>query len=664
MRINSITFLYKMGYIKFDKLQLINLEYSLQRELLRSNRAGSYASTTIVGCNTRKYHGLLICPMDDLDGENHLILSSVDISIKQHDATFNLGIRKYPGGNYDPKGHKYVRDLESEPIPKTTFRVGGVVLDRENILVENEERIMVRYTLVDAHSPTTIVLKPFLACRNVHKLSKANMNVNYKYKLIPNGIKYRMYPEYKPLYIQISKTPEYVHVPNWYYNVEYHEEQVRGYDYQEDLFVPGYFEIPMKKGDSIIFSLGFNEINPVTLKKKFLTEWEKRTPRNNYENCLINAAKQFVVKRDKRTEIIAGFPWFGRWGRDTFISLPGLTLSYGDVKTCKAVLDTMSSELKDALFPNIGHGSSAVMNSVDAAMWYFWALQMYAQYTGKQHTIWKEYGKKMKLILNGFRNGTHYNIKMQENGLIYAGQSGVALTWMDAVVDGKPVTPRTGCQVEINALWYNAVCFSLEVAEFEDDNAFIEKWKDLPELIRNSFNENFWNPEKKYLADYTNGDYKDWSIRPNQVIATSLPYSPISDEIKDFVLEVVRQVLLTPKGLRTLSPGNIAYKGRYEGNQHDRDNAYHQGTVWPWLLGHFAGGYLSIHGKSGYNFVKKLYEAFEEDMTVHGIGTISEIYDGDPPHQPRGAISQAWSVGELLRIKCMLEECKGKKQKP
>jgi predicted glycogen debranching enzyme len=316
----------------------------------------------------------------------------------------------------------------------------------------------------------------------------------------------------------------------------------------------------------------------------------------------------------------------------------------------------MIADLNGPLFPNIGSGSQTAYNSVDAPLWFFWALQQYAEFTNSKSKVWKEYGKKMKLILEGFRQGTQFNIHMTENGLISAGEPGKALTWMDAVVHGKPVTPRIGMPVEINALWYNAICFSLEVAEKAKDTGFINQWKPIAEMIPASFVETFWNDEKGYLADYVDGKYKDWTVRPNMVFATSLPYSPLDDEKKEKVLDVLKKELLTSRGLRTLTPKHPGYKSIYSGNQATRDLAYHQGTVWPWLFGHFAEGYLKLYGKSGVDLIRGIYDGFEAVMTERGIGTISEIYDGDPPHAGRGAISQAWSVAELLRVGWLLKK--------
>jgi len=638
-------------YIKLDKNQLINLQYALNKELLRTNKRGAYASSTIIGCNTRKYHGLLVAPQPQLDMENHVFLSTLDETVLQRDAEFHLAIHKYPG-LFHPKGHKYIADFSSDPIPYWIYRVGGVVLKKEILFSSDIDCVMLRYTLLDAHSPTTLRLMPLLAFRNYHSLSKANIYANKKYEDIPNGIKLRLYSGYADLHLQASKEAEYVSSPDWYYNFEYPKEQERGYPFQEDLFVPGFFEFQIKKGEEVVFSASLEEMKPRTLKTTFNKELKARVPRNSFENCLLNSAKQFIMERDKKTEIVAGYHWFGRWGRDSFIALPGLTLVTGHAEQCKAALNTLAAQMKNGLFPNMGNS----YNSVDAPMWFFWTLQQYSEFTDTEVKVWLTFGAKMRAILEAFRKGTDYNIKMQENGLISAGYPGVALTWMDAIVDGKPVTPRTGMAVEINALWYNAVCFSLHLAKAAEDEKFVKQWEDLPALISDSFVKTFWSEQKKYLADVVNGNDKDWSVRPNQIFATSLPYSPLDEQMKLEVLEKVKNELLTTRGLRTLSPKDASYKGVYFGDQKTRDAAYHQGTVWAWLLGHFAEGYLKLHGAEGIQLVKQLYEGFSSTMMEHGICTISEVFDGDPPHRDEGAISQAWSVGELLRIGYLIKQ--------
>jgi predicted glycogen debranching enzyme len=642
-----------MSYLKFEKSELINLEYSLSREVIRSNRAGSYASTTIIGCNTRKYHGLLVSPLEEMDGEHHVLLSNLDATVIQHEKEFNLGIHKYEGDNYVPKGHKYVRDFDATKGSYLIYRVGGVVLSREMLLVSREEQVMIRYTLLDAHSKTWLRLKPFLAFRNYHALSKSNLYANTKYTKVENGIRSKLYEGYPGLYMQCSKSVDFVPVPDWYFNIEYMEEQKRGYDFKEDLYVPGYFEMPIKKGESVIFSASTSRVKPAGLKRKFTVELNARIPKDSYKHCLLNAAQQFVVRKKNSTEIKAGFPWFGTWGRDTFMALPGLTLTTGDLDTAFEVIDSMVIRMKNGLFPNTVIKGKPAFNSVDAPLWFIWALQQLEVYA-PDADLWKKYGKVIRSILEAYRDGTTGIVTLMENGLLYAAEEGKALTWMDAVVDGIPVTQRPGSPVEVNALWYNAVCQALEWSE-SIDKKFYNAWSHLPDQMTGSFLENFWDEEKGYLADYVNGSFRDMSVRPSQVIAVSVRHSPLSPEMKKSILDVIESELLTPRGLRSLSPKNELYKGVYEGNQEKRDRAYHQGTVWPWLLEHFAKGYLRVHKKSGQTVIKRIYDGFEEDLAIRGLGSISEIYDGNPPHLPRGSISQATGVAALLRIGEMIE---------
>ncbi len=631
-----------MSYIHFDKTQLVNLNYSLDREIIRTNRSGTYTSTTIIGCNTRKYHGLLVAPQPKIDSQNHVFLSTVHETVIQHGASFNLGISKFPG-NYHPRGHKYLKDFDSEPIPKLTYRVGGVLLQKELILDTNRDRVMIRYTLLEAHSPTKIRIQPFLAFRGYHTLCKENNDINKDFEKVPNGVKFQLYPVYDPLYLQLSKKNTFESDPKWYNNVEYIIERERGYDYQEDLYVPGYFEFDIKKGESVIFAAGLTEADPATRQRAFEKEVARRIPRNNFENCLINSATQFIRKREGDTRIIAGYPWFGWWGRDTFVAAPGLTLARGDKETFLEIMDTMSRDLKGPLFPNVGSGDFTNMNSIDAPLWFSWSLQQYIFFTGDKKTIQKRYLDKLKGIIDGYREGTDFNIHVMDNSLVYGGYDGVALTWMDAVTVDGPVTPRTGSPVEIQALWYNALKFYEELSGDQEYGKLAEKAKE-------SFLSEFWDEENGYLADVVHDGEKDWAIRPNMVFATSLPYSMLDENQKASILDLVRSKLLTTRGLRTLAPDDPAYKGYYFGDPISRDNAYHNGTVWVWPLGHFIDAYLKLHGKSAENFIKKIIQGFDGVMTQYGVGTVAEIFDGDAPHRPKGAISQAWSVGELLRM--------------
>jgi len=644
-----------MSYLKFDKNQLVNLEYSLQREVLRSNRAGSYISTTLSGCNTRKYHGLLVCPLDELDGEKHVLLSSLDESVIQHGSAFNLGIHKFEGDHYEPKGHKYIHDFNIDIIPRTTYRVGGVVLSKERILVEKEQQLLIKYTLEDAHSPTVLRFKPFLAFRNVHELSKANLYANSRYTEIENGIKIKLYDSYPFLNMQFSKKVEFIPAPEWHYGIEYPKEQNRGYEYKEDLLVPGYFEIPIKKGETIIFSASTSDSIPASFKQKFTREVKKRVPRDTFLGSLANSAQQFFVKENNHVDLIAGFLWYGAISRQTFISLPGLTLDLSDLETCEQVLNTQIEHLKGGLFPKFPGKSGTYYDSMDAPLWFFWAVQQYYRKIKDSKRIWDNYGPTMKSILSAYKNGTDFNIRMLENGLIYGKTENVALTWMDSYIDGKPIVQRGGMPVEVNALWYNAINLALELAEAEDDQEFVNEWKDLPALVNKSFVELFWSENRQYLADCIDGDVKDWSIRPNMLIAAALEFSPLDREKQKAILSTVKRELLTPRGLRTLSPRDSKYQGICQGNVSERELSIHQGTIWPWFISFFVESYLRIHKQCGLPFVKKIIEGFEEEMTEHCIGTISEMYNGNPPHRGKGAISQAWSVAALIRAYKLLE---------
>ncbi len=644
-----------MGYIKFDKNQLINLEYSLGKEMIRSNRAGSYSCTTILGCNTRKYHGLLITPQPKLDGGHHVLLSKVDETIIQREAAFNIGVNKFPGA-FHPKGHKYVRDFSADIIPIVTYRVGGVVLTKETLFVSRQERILIKYTLVEAHSPTTLRFRPFLAFRNIHQLSKKNIDLDTRYEAIPNGIKVKMYSGYSNLYIQLSKKGgEYVHVPDWYNDFEYSEERNRGFECHEDLYTPGFFEIGIKKGESIIFSASTEEANPVTLSKLFNQELAKRTPRNSFENALKNSAEQFFYTTPLSSGVVAGYPWYGQIARYTFISLPGLSKTHDDKGLAEKVIQSMIDSMKGPIFQEIDQLPESYGTSADTSLWFFWSLQQCFAGTSSNR-LWEKYGTVLTAILEGYAEGTIQGIGLHDNGLIHIDESRPAITWMNAHSNGTPVTPRFGYVSEVNALWYNAICFALELAQSVRKKQFISRWQPIAEAIKESFSTVLWNSPQHYLADFSYKGKQDMSVRPNQIFAASLPYSPLKESRRKHIIDVTIKELLTPRGLRTLSPKDIRYIGQYEGNLNARESSLHQGTVWPWLLGHFADAYLNIYGKSGMSFISKMYEGFQPSMQETGIGSISEMFDGNPPHLAKGSISFAPSVAELLRIYYMLNE--------
>ncbi len=644
-----------MAYLEFNRAELVNLEYSLRREILTTNQAGGYINTTIVCCNTRKYHGLLVVPIDNFGGDRHVLLSALDETVIQHEQSFNLGIHRY-SGKYEPRGHKYIIDFAYEPIATLIYRVGGVVLKKELMLVHNEDQLLIRYTLLEAHSPTTLRLKPYLAYRNAHALTRANAEANVQPEKIAGGVKSKLYEGFPALHMQMNNNAKFVAAPNWYYDVEYADEVRRGYDGHEDLLVPGHFECTIKKGESVIFSASVKENKPASLKTTFDKALAIRAPRNGYVQCLKNAAGQFTSRRDKVTEVMAGFPFYGMKSRDTLVSLPGLTLGpRRDEDFCKAVLDTMSEHLVDGLLVNSDRGNKNSCRPVDASLWYFWTIQQYAAAVPTAD-VWKLYGKKMKSILEAYIQGTHSDIRMHDNGLIWADEHEQPMSWMDAVVDGKPVTPRPGYQVETNALWYNAVAYVLELAKKNKDTKFVKEWTPVREKIEMNFMPVFMSYTRHHLADFVGPDGQNSFTRPNQIIACALPYSPLSEDDQRMVISAVERELLTPKGLRTLSPRNPLYIGRYEGDQAQRYKAQHQGSVYPWFLSFYIEANLRLFGKAFISTAKELVAGFEEDMTMHGLCSIAELYHGDPPYSPHGCIAQAWSVAAILRSMQLIED--------
>jgi predicted glycogen debranching enzyme len=637
-----------MSYVNFNHSKLTNLEFTSKREIVRSNHAGSYISTTLNGCNTRKYHGLLVCPIGSLGGEKHVLLSVLDESIKVKGSVFNLSTRRYAGGYIEPKGYKYLEKFDFEKIPKFTFQTGDVVITKERLLVEKEQQLLVKYSVEETSLPVTLRLKPFLAFRNIHDLSKSNMYAQTHFEREQNGISLRMYEGYPRLFMQFSQPAEYHPASDWHYNIEYVKEKQRGYPCLEDLYTPGYFEVQLKKGDSVVFSASTFPVNPVSFKQRFSRELSKRISRDSFLGCLKNAANQFIqYKDDVAVDIIAGFPWYNSISRETFIALPGLRIAQSERRLALEVLSTYLHYLKNGLFPNSIANTNPVFHSADASLWFIWTMQHFKKHGSRFKEFGPPFYLAIKEILTNIRKGTSIT-GMLENGLLFAVEQGVALTWMDSCSYGQPNVPRYGKPVELNALWFNAVCFGLEMARNERDTDFLEEWKHLPEKISESFLKVFWNDEKGYLADVENGLYTDWSIRPNMVIAAAMPYTPLNLEQKEKILEVARHHLLTPRGLRSLTPDDPQYRGQVEGPPDQREEAIHKGAAFPWLIQFFADAWLTVHGKPGIPMLKKLISGFESEMSDGCVGTISEMYNGTSPQVGKGAVSQAWNVAALL----------------
>lgn len=648
-----------MCYLSFKKDQLINLEYSLAREFLGTNRGGGYCSSTLVFCNTRKYHGLLVVPIEKFRGKNYVMLSSLDETILQHGRDFNFGVHKYEG-TYEPRGHKYIVDISYEKAFTVTYQVGGVLLKKEILMVHNAPQVLIRYTLEDAHSATLLRLNPLLAFRDIHSLSKQNPVANTQVEMVDGGVRAKLYPEFPYLYMQLSKPANFGGAAYWNNNIYYTKEKERGYDFQEDLLSVGAFEVSLKKGESIVFSASLEEANPKNLAKDFSKFLKERADRNSFEECLQYTASQFIIHKAGETRIKAGYHWYDSTTRDTFIALPGIALSGSTAKIFDEVLQSALKYCYNGRFAR--DISTHVVNPVfdaDTSLWFFWTLQQYEKETTRtKKQIWKEYGETLKAILNAFKSPEHKTMRMDDNGLIWSDDLSRPLTWFNAESNYGAIVPRNGYVVEVNALWYNAVCYALELAKDAKDKTFLSEWGTMPETIAESFNQIFWIESEKYLADYANHTHQNTEVRPNQLLACALDYSPLTEKRQRKVLAIITQELLTPKGLRSLSPESPRYEGESVGNVFVRDKATFNGSVHPWFVGFYVEANLKLFGDTYIPDGKAFLENFEEEINTHGVGLISAIYDGNPPFNPRGCISNAKNVAEILRAQWLLSDKK------
>ena len=610
-----------MSYLQFEKTLLTNLQEALPKEILRTNRSGAYSSSSIVDCNTRKYHGLLVVPVPEIDDNTHVLLSSLDETVIQHGAEFNLGLHKYAGDVYSPNGHKYLREFTWDKIPTTVYRVGGVILRKEKVFQHFHNRILIRYTLVDAHSVTTLRLRPFLAFRAANQLTHENSAVNRNYEEVDNGIKTCMYDGYPYLYMQTNKKAEYVFTPNWYKGIEYPKDQELGYDYSEDLYVPGYFEFNIKKGESVIFSAGLEEINTRTLKKTFDEEIEVHTSRDSFHHCLINAAHQFHNKKKGEHYILAGYPWFKARARDTFVSLPGLTLANDETERFISAMATAEKAINDFTAGKPISVKIYEMEAPDVLLWAVWCIQQYARMVDMNDAV-KRYGALVRKIVSYILQGKHPNLELHDNGMLYTNGKEHPATWMNSTINGRPVVPRTGYIVEICALWYNALIFGAQILEAEQKQDEEEKCKEIANEGGKTFREN----------------------------------TPLTQAERKSVFDICTKELRTPKGIRSLSPKSGAYNPIYQGGQQERDAAYHQGTVWPFMLGFYLETCMKVYKRSGLSFVDRSLIGLEEEMLYHGIGTLPELFDGNPPFHGRGALSFAMNVAAILRVNKLLSK--------
>lgn len=644
-----------MSYLKFDKDLMINLEYSLYRNVLRTNRRGAYQNTSISGCNTTKYQGLLVMPVPYLDDENHLILSSFDETVIQHGAEFNLGIHRYAGDNYNPKGHKYIREFNCDSVPKTIYRVGGVILSKEIMFSSKENRLMIRYTLLDAHSPTIIRFKPFLAFRNVSQLTGENDQVDKSYREVENGISTCMYFGYPELFMQFNKKPEFVYHPDWYRDIEYLQDLQIGDTFQEDLYVPGFFEMSISKGEEIIFSAADMMVDTSTLANEFDHEINKRTPRSNFYNCLKNSSHQFYYLPQKdEYYLLAGYPWFKVRARDQFIALPGCTLSVDKPQDFEKMMDTAIPHLRDFMEDKPSKSYLKQIDDPDVLLWVIWSLQ---QFRKEQKDIFKKkYSDFLYEIIDYIATGRHPNLILdKENELLSTYGRDAAVSWMNATINGKPAVPRSGYLVEFNALWYNALKFTEEISRDVGNDKIAADFEERARLAGNSFKEIFLN-KAGYLYDYVDGNYKDPDVRPNMLFAVSLPYSPLERGQKKSVIDFVTKELFTPCGIRSLTPKSDKFRPHYTGTENEKEFAYFNGMAFPWLFGHYIEGYLNLFNMSGLSLADRIMVEMEGQMQNDCIGSISEFYDSHPPFIAHGGYSFAMSVGELLRAQRIIKK--------
>jgi predicted glycogen debranching enzyme len=627
-----------------------NLEAASGREWLETNGLGGFAMSTITGLNTRRYHGLL-CAAIEPPAKRALLLAKLEETLVIGGRRYQLSVNRYPGAIH-PQGNQHQTSFRLDPFPVFTWRVEEVELSRSIFLVHESNTAVVEYFL-RSQGPTVgrrvdLEVRPLTAFRGYHELTHANASLNPELVETEGQVCFQPYPELPSLHFghdasRIAKSGD------WYYNFEYLWEQARGMDFREDLFQPFvlHFDLSARSQASIVASTDAHSAASVPQLRA--AELARRKAAGGQ---LAAAADQFIVRRGERHSIIAGYPWFEDWGRDAMVALPGLTLCTARSALAREILEEFSHWIRDGLLPNRfpEHGQPPEYNSVDAPLWYIEAIRAFAETTGDYAFVFDRLFGGMDAIIQSFVHGTGFGIKLDTDGLLRAGVPGVALTWMDARINGVPVTPRTGKPVEIQALWYNALRIMQNLAGKRDDQRQ-SLYGSLADSTHAAFRAHFWNGSEHSLFDVIDGDWKDSSIRPNQIFAASLTHKLIEGEQAREMLSVVERELLTPFGLRTLSPRDPRYRGRYAGGAEERDAAYHQGTVWPWLMGPFVSAWYEAHGKesSARQRCLQWLSALREYRTNEGMNHLPEVFDGDPPHQPGGCNAQAWSLAMLIQ---------------
>ena len=635
-------------------------------EWLETNGLGGWSGSSLCGCHTRRYHGLLMAAAGN-PADRILLLSKLDETLVADEKRFELGVNDF-GDVLSPTGFQWLNSFRRDFFPEWTYEVPGIRIRKTITMVYLENTTLIRYEVLEATTPFILELLPLIAGRGYHQLKQASENIDWDITFANGLFRNQPYAGAPDIYISVPGS-SYQSRNQWYRHFNYAQEKDRGLDFTEDLFNHGLFTVNLKQGD--VLNIMVSTENPTGKNPSSLFENEKcrklgllKAVPGDLTRLLTMAADQFVVKRTVNTNanlsltidlktVIAGYHWFTDWGRDTMISLPGLCLTTDRFDDAKKIIAAFAESVSMGMIPNrfLDNKEPAEYNSVDGTLWYFNAAFAYLKASNDQDFILSEILPVLKEIMDWHFKGTRYGIHLTSDGLLYAGEPGQQLTWMDARVNGWVITPRMGKPVEIEALWFNALKIFENLLVLNGEPEAAQQILQRAELAKKSFENQFWNSEKNCCYDVIDENGQpDTSFRPNQILAISLPFPLLEGEKAKAVLEQVRVKLYTPYGLRSLAPDDPRYCGTYQGDTLKRDSAYHQGTVWSWLLGPYVEAAMRTYGDSFGVEALQIMDRFSAHLQEACLGNVSEIFDGDPPHQARGCIAQAWSVAEILRV--------------